>query len=253
MKTSNLFPALAIGLTSAVTVGLAAPEAQAASIMTYDLGSHRAGGIASPYYGLRLDGLMDEGDREGDKYTFDFDHAMSSMVMTYDMDAGTINISGNAYGGADANAASNSPGDAGDGYIDGTTDVAVIDFTYTQVTQPGNDIVRGDIASVNGDDGGYGTGTLSFGGTDFLLRAKGTEGSPVNYFNLTEGYRTEPGLVGWGWLQYSFDEGETWHTGGVSDWLFTADKRPVPEPGMIFGLLGLGAVTAVRRKLSAKA
>lgn len=252
MKTSNVFSALAIGLTSAATIGLAAPEAEAAGIITYDLENHRNGGIASPYYGLRLDGLMDEGDREGDKYTFDFEHALSSMVMTYDTDAGTINISGSAFGGADLNGERNASGAEGDGYKEGTTDVAVIDFTYTAVTQPGNDAARGDIASVNGDDGGYGTGTLSFGGTEFLLRAKATEGAPVNYFNLTEGYRTEPGLVGWGWLQYSFDEGETWHTGGVSDWLFTAEQQPVPEPGMIFGLLGLSAVAA-RRKLSAKA
>ncbi|MGD1849937.1 MAG: PEP-CTERM sorting domain-containing protein [Cyanophyceae cyanobacterium] len=237
MKTSNFFPALAVGLTSAVTVGLAAPNAQAATIEThyYELGSHPDGFEAPPAYGLRLDGINGLFDGTGpasdDVVTFDFDDPASDMNMTYVVDSdpteSVINITGTAFGGVDM------------GATYGETFSAVIDFTYKQI-----DTDEKYFAEVNGPDY-FGEGTLMVDGQTIYLRAKDAGG---NFFNLGTDFRGEPGLSGWGWLQYSLDE-ENWYgsaDGRTADWLFTAEK--VPEPTMTLGLLAVGGLLVSRRK-----
>ncbi|MEM6500454.1 MAG: PEP-CTERM sorting domain-containing protein [Cyanobacteria bacterium P01_C01_bin.89] len=238
MKTANFLPALAIGLTSAITVGIAAPEAQAGTI--YSLGNHPDGSIADPGYGLRMDNLLEDGD----KYTFDFDNALSSMTMVFDEVAGTINILGDAYGGADFNARKGLGADS-DGYKDGTTGVASFDFDYTGLTTGSS-----SYEAVAGG-GSTGTGSMSFMGIDFDLRAKADGGG--NSFYFATDHRGFAGLSGWGWLEARVDNGDGTYgdwielgNGEYQDWLFTAEK--VPEPTMTLGLLAVGGLLVSRRK-----
>lgn len=243
MNTANLISTVAVGLTSAVTVGLIAPTAQAATLEThyYELGSHSGGSEAPPAYGLRLDGINGLFDGVGpasnDIVTFDFDHPSSSMNMTYVVDSdptqSVINISGTTFGGVDI------------GSTYGETFSAAIDFTYRQI-----DTDQENFAEVNGPEY-FGEGTLTVDGQTIYLRAKGANG---NFFNLGTDHRGEPGLSGWGWLQYSLNpeaSDEEWYGSGdgrIADWLFTAEK--VPEPTMTLGLLAVGGLMISRRKRS---
>lgn len=242
MKTANFFPALAIGLTSVVTVGLAAPEAQAAGLVTYNLGNHSDAYAADPGYGLRLDGLdglLNGAGRHSDRvFTFDFDDIASSMSMTYDTETGEINILGTSVGGVDA----------GSSYSPGSEVVADIDFTYFY-----SSVGSGDkLATVDKDESNngadYGFGTLTVDDVVIELRAKR---SGNNYFNLGNNHRGESGLSGWGWLEYRLeteDDSAEWYSGGTSDWLYTANSKPVPEPAMTLGLLAVGGLMVNRRK-----
>ncbi len=77
---------------------LTSMNASAITTGTYNLHNHPNGNAAEPYYGLRLDGLLSVPSI----YTFDFDHALSSMQLTWD---GTkIVIDGSAFGGEDSGA-----------------------------------------------------------------------------------------------------------------------------------------------------
>ncbi|MGK7897958.1 MAG: Ig-like domain-containing protein, partial [Xenococcus sp. (in: cyanobacteria)] len=65
--------------------------------VTYQLHNHPDGNAASPFYGLRLDGLL-TGNAD-DIVTFDFENAQSDMRIA--IQNNQIRIFGVAYGGAD--------------------------------------------------------------------------------------------------------------------------------------------------------
>ena len=246
MKTSTLLPRLAVGLTSAIAVSVVAPipEAHATGLWSYDLLNHPDGSLASPYYGLRLDDLMDLGDN----YTFDFEHADSSLTLDYDMDAMTIRIYGQAYGGVDS----------GNGYAAGSEGIASIDFTYNNV-QAGTGSTKAFVKG-NGEDAGFGTLGFDFLDDDltdrtFELAARSrdanlaTDETPDSVaFRLKYGHRDLEGLSGFGWLfsRETTDGEGAWSDTKSKDWLFEAEK--VPEPGMILGLFSIGALFVGRRK-----
>ncbi|MEL7023730.1 MAG: PEP-CTERM sorting domain-containing protein [Pseudomonadota bacterium] len=214
------------------------PIAGQASILepgvVYDLDNHPDGRTASPYYGLRLDGLTTGNSSE--VYTFDFEAATSGMTMVYDDEAGTLNISGNAFGGRDG----------GSDFMAGTTDTWQISFTYT------------DVYSCN--DGGLcansGVGSISslLFGTYNLVSEMGRHSYA---FQLSTDHRGFTGISGWGWMNHcpmSGDGDNGRYGNGVScdrhlyssDWLFTV--RDVPAPGTL-ALLGLGlAMVGMRKK-----
>ncbi len=206
---------------------------------TYKLGNHPDGNAAPPFYGLRLDKLYDVAGDSNDLFTFDFDNAQSTMFLDYD---GTdIRIHGVAFGGLDT-------GSVHDPDNSGLWD---IDFTYKDVSgAPGDDdLIAG---------GGPHTGTITA-----LFNSVGGPISSGDEFDLTEktngaglafrfgdedddnGHRGFDGLSGWGWLKVDGD-----HTPS-QDWLFTATKLPVPEPGtylMLGTMLMLGAYAGRRRR-----
>jgi hypothetical protein len=63
---------------------------------TWQLGNKRAGQIAPPDYGLRLDGMF--GDYPA-QYTFDFEHPGAGVYLTWD--GSDVRIHGTAFGGLD--------------------------------------------------------------------------------------------------------------------------------------------------------
>lgn len=192
---------------------------------SYTLNNHPDGGAASPYYGLRLDGLLGS---SSDEVTFDFDDAANGSSMSMDYTVGNIHIYGNAWGGVDS----------GSSYVNPT--LWAIDFTYNTGVA-----VNGDGVKVSGPDysnvGTISDGTTTYGLTDY-------SGKHDYNFKLDYGHRGVSGLSGWGWVNY-FDMGtdpaDSVHE-SASDWLFTATKDPAsaPEPSvlalMALGLLGFG-------------
>ena len=85
----------------------------------YELSNHPDGNAAAPYYGLRLDGLLDWDDSV--IYTFDFDADGAAMYLDYS--GGSIHIYGTAWGGKDVG---NVYEDAGFWDIDFTYGVGVV-------------------------------------------------------------------------------------------------------------------------------
>ncbi|MEL7474361.1 MAG: hypothetical protein AAGK04_13670 [Planctomycetota bacterium] len=85
----------------AAATGIAAPIALAQPIIApglYRLNNHPDGAIATPLYGLRLDELVDVTDGK-DRFTFDFDHPLSEVLLSFTGSA--ITITGDVYGGRD--------------------------------------------------------------------------------------------------------------------------------------------------------
>ncbi|MEL6214243.1 MAG: PEP-CTERM sorting domain-containing protein [Pseudomonadota bacterium] len=221
-------------LLIATTVLLAPVAAQATVLQPgeYALHNHPDGSAASPFYGLRLDGLT-TGDTS-EIYTFDFEDEDSGMTLAYD--GNSITISGMAFGGRDT----------GSSYDSDTTDVWQISFTYS------------DVYSCN--DGGLcsnsGVGSISsllFGSYNLVSEM----GRHSYAFQLNTDHRGFTGVSGWGWMNHCPSGGEGGngsYSNGVScdnhlyasDWLFTV--REVPAPGTL-ALLGLGlAMVGFRRK-----
>jgi len=205
------------------------PNAHAIMTGTYSLHNHPDGSIATPLYGLRLDGLLGDPSKE---YTFDFDHSSSNMTLTWD--GNKIVIKGDAFGGEDT----------GSGYGAGTTDVWSIHFEYdtgiSQVANGGlNDLV------VNSNDANFGTISSSFG--SWQLEDKSNSAGLAFQFGDENGggHRGFNGISGWGWLNHGTNciTGNCSHV-TASDWLFTATKQPVPPTGVplpsTVGLLGIG-------------
>lgn len=217
-------------------LALAPIAANATSIeanIEYTLENHPDGGAASPYYGLRLDGIGSGDTRE--VYTFDFEAAGSEMTMIYDDVAGTLTISGTAFGGRDG----------GSDFVSGTTDVWAISFTYTDVYSCGDSLcANSGIGSVS---------SLLFGSYDLVSEM----GNHDYAFQLGTGHRGFTGTSGWGWMNHcpsGEGHGEGQYSNGVgcdnhlyaSDWLFTVVD--VPAPGTL-ALLGLGlAMVGFRKK-----
>ncbi|WP_200821155.1 VPLPA-CTERM sorting domain-containing protein [Oceanicoccus sp. KOV_DT_Chl] len=208
--------------------------AYAISIGTYSLGNHSDGSESPPAYGLRLDGLLTGASNE--EYTFDFDHALSNMTLTYD--GTTVVIDGAAYGGEDI----------GSGYQVGTTAVWDIHFEYIiGVSQPGDGGL--DDVRVDTDYNNFGSLSSSLGTFELADKADGSNMSFRFGDESGSGHRGEPGISGWGWLRHGTDcvnESDCVNV-QYSDWLFTASPVPVPAAAWLFGSALIGLV-AVKRK-----
>lgn len=224
----------------------------------YRLTNHPDGNQTPPPYGMRLDGL---GGVASHVYTFDFEHDdgagnTSDMHLFLNQNAGTVHIYGTVYGGL------NKPSNTGV-YDNSATNDHVgwwyVDFTYS--IGVGNsagdmggytDVETATSAQMQNSGsitrlGGFGATTLQSSYT--LVDKAGM--NPQDYtFRFGDedhgnGHRNSPGISGWGWLVHS---GLPNHNAS-SDWLFTATPAPVPG-AVLMGMLGLGLVGAVRRKLS---
>ena len=181
---------------------------------SYVLKNHPDGNAAEPYYGLRLDGLW-TGD-SSDIFTFDFDHAGSSM--TLDVNGTDLHISGTVVGGQDI----------GGSYANNTYYGSYeVDFTYENTTYQ------------NGTYYSYGTGnnsgTITFlgNGTTFSLIDKADNSGTA--FTFLDHHRGADNS-GWGWLNHSGGKGHL----SASDWLFTAER--VPDGGSTVLMLGMGSL-----------
>ncbi len=223
----------------------------AIAVGTYKLANHPDGGAASPYYGLRLDGLI--GGNSSDTFTFDFDDASSDMKLDYD--GSSIRIYGTAFGGRDI----------GSSYAIGSTAIWTIDFTYSVgVSQPGGEGGLDDV-TVTGTGGtccnNFGSISSSFG-TWGLTDQSNRKGL---FFQMGDeggvGHRGYDGISGWGWMNHYWtgslnpDDNNTDPARHLysSDWLFTMEKVAViPEPSVwLLFALGLAGLTFVRKKRAA--
>ena len=190
----------------------------------YVLKDHPNGGERPPTYGLRLDGLV-WGDTNH-VYTFEFEGNGAGMHMYWDGAAETISIYGKAWGGKNQ----------ADGYAPDAAKLWDIMFTYTNVRSCGG--------ALCGDENPTSMGTISDGSNTYKLVAEA--GNHGYAFKLVNGlYRTYDGISGFGWMNHCPTSGS--YPNGVtcdnhlyaSDWLFTAHKAQVPEPGTL-ALLGIG-------------
>ncbi len=199
----------------------------------YSLSNHPDGGAADPLYGLRLDGLL-TGD-SNDIYTFDFDDAASSMTMLWDSVTNTLTIMGTSLGGEDG----------GSAYVAGTTEIWNIQFTYNNIYVCGDGLCS---------DSGAGTvSATTFGSYDLIA----VSGNNSYAFQLNLDHRDFTGISGWGWMNHCPSAGNQGGGGScdthlyASDWLFTADKITVPEPGTLLllgmALLGFGVRRTIRK------
>jgi hypothetical protein len=213
-------------------------SAEAVAVGTYVLNNHPDGSANPPPYGLRLDGLLTGNTNE--IYTFDFDHAASNMLMTYD--GSTIVISGTAFGGEDA---------GNGGYVANTTAVWNLNFSYTMgVAQLGGDGGLDDVV-VTADYSNYGTLTSIFGDFELSDKAKTLNGPSFTLGDESgSGHRGFNGISGWGWLRHGSDCIGATDCSNIpySDWLFTATVVPVPAASWLFGSALLGLAGFKRRK-----
>lgn len=234
MRT-NRIPVMCAAATAAL---LAVPATQAATINPglYQLHNHPDGNAAAPYYGLRLDELINVTSGH-DVFTFNFDAVGAAMFLEYD--GSSIHIFGRAFGGLDT----------GSNYHPLLSGYVDIDFTYSTVTQvAGDDDLH--VTTPNGTN----TGHISVAGHPLLSQALSDYAGNFGYTfrfgdeNDDQGHRGFNGLSGWGWLNHGN------HHVASSDWLFTATVVPLP-PAALLGALGLIPVIAakkLRRKRSAK-
>ena len=216
---------LAIGVTSS----------QATVLGTYQLFNHPDGNAATPFYGLRLDGLL-TGD-QNDIYSFDFDHSDSEVFLRYKSDQ-TIEITGQAFGGEDI----------GSAYKTGTTAIWELNFTYQNV-----DRVNGDNDLVSSIGEGFISST-EFGSFDLVTETGDFSfafrfGDEDNDF----GHRDYDGISGWGWMNHAPDTTAVNDAVGVSylyysDWLFTANSVSVPEPTTILSLLAVASFGVINKR-----
>ena len=229
MKRLHILSCLA-GLAALLGLSSNAAAATTSPVGIYELHNHPDGAERTPFYGLRLDGLLGY-----DIYTFDFDHPDSDMILTYDGDR--IVIEGQAFGGADI----------GDIYDPETTDIWDILFVYDVGLSESNDAGFNDLV-VDANDANFGTLVSSFG--RFTLEDKAdTSGMSFRFGDKSGGgHRGFDGISGWGWLNHGTNciQGDCSHV-VASDWLFTATVVPVPAAVWLFGS-GLLAIVGMARR-----
>ena len=109
---------------AATTALLWAGGAQAAVINggVYQLHNHPDAARQPPPYGLRLDELYNVDTGDVDRFTFDFDHALSDVRLAYNTAADSIHIYGRMVGGRDLGT---------DWAVDQYLGLYYIDFTYS--------------------------------------------------------------------------------------------------------------------------
>ena len=182
----------------------------------YLLHDHPDGSAALPFYGLRLDELIDVSDNH-DIFTFSFDHPDADMRLTLGDPltpgaAFSIHIQGTAFGGLIKN----------HDYVAGMSGLAEIDFLYQMavpVTGDPNDLI---VLAATGTN----SGTIRFlGDTIPLIDKANRDGFTFRLGDESDndGHRGFEGISGWGWLNHSGRP----HV-SASDWLFTLE---VPTPG----------------------
>lgn len=235
---------LAAALTG-MLLGTSVPAS--AAIINYNLQSHPDGGIAPPFYGLRLDGLytLDTND----EWTFDFDHASSNMKLVLDTTLETVRIYGEVYGGLDVGA----------GYDADLQGLWAVDFSYSvnvSVDDSGLPDLEVEVSpEAPASNNGYIRALFTADDGSIFITSGDTiamEQEKEFFFNNTDDHRLDclihtcgpDQFVGWGWLNHS----DSSHI-EASDWLFTATVVPIPAAVWMF-ISGLGALAFVRRRLS---
>lgn len=224
-----------LALSSAAQAGLSPVLAPG----TYPLANHPDGNAATPYYGLRTDGLRT--GNANDIYTFDFEATGAAMFIDITEGAPgaySIRIHGTAFGGRDT----------GGSYAPGESGMVAIDFTYATAAQvPGDDdlwvtgpqmVHTGTVAFVSGPLSGetYGLVDKSNGSYSFRLGDEDND----------NGHRGFDGVSGWGWMNHNGPTGGSSAPGAHlndTDWLFTV----VPTPGSA-ALLGFAGLATLRRR-----
>jgi hypothetical protein len=183
---------------------------------------HPDGSASPPLYGLRIEGLLEDGP-----YTFSFDYEDESerarVVLAYDEDLQQIRITGRAYGGR---VVDDEWGASSRGWID-------IDFTYTT-----HIAVKDDCGALAGDDlyvtaessANQGTVALDGWGGDFVFPCSDRSGENNgcsfifdNDYDSKGNAAIADDLSIWsasGWI----------HPGasGPRDWLFIAERITAP-------------------------
>lgn len=225
-------------------VSFAEAPVQAFEFGIYELENHPDGSAASPYYGLRLDGLLT--GNAGDIYTFDFEHPDSDVQLAYD--GSTIEISGWVFGGLDA----------GSEYVATESGLWEIDFVYDTIVDNGDRLV------VVEETGSGTIESLDFAADRgaFNLEPK-SNGSFA--FKVEEGHRGFSGFSGWGWLTHEPTDGGSGGELGTylnaSDWLFTVGDRigdinddiiDAPEPSAVLTSLAIGLGVIWKRRRGSK-
>lgn len=224
--------------------GAMTSPANAAMLETgfYALHNHPDGADRPPLYGLRLDGL--DGNTSHD-FTFDFDHAGSSMFLNLDETSPgvyVITIQGTTWGGQDTGTdyANNS-------YL-GFYDV------YFQYSMNGQDAPGDDDVLVNpADPANAGTIVDPSGVTHYLSDKQGADGYSFRFGDEDNdaGHRGYNGISGWGWLMHGLTPDDEQNI-PYSDWLFTAVKTDVPSPGSLgLSACALGLLLGRRRRKTA--
>ena len=196
----------------------------------YTLSNHPDGGVAPPTYGFRLDELYNATGGH-DRFTFDFDHPMSDMVM--DVTDTTIHIHGTSWGGRDT----------GSSYADDIyRGVYTIDFTY----DVGVGMVAGDddLEVDAANNANSGTIMTPLGDTIALVDERGSHSYSFRLGdeNNDNGHRGFQGISGWGWVNHGGNPHVT-----ASDWIFTAERNPIPTPGTVALFAAAGMISRRRR------
>lgn len=197
---------------------------------TLRMAAHTDGVLASPWYGLRLDGLDgSEVGHDNNEWTFDFSDPRSAMTFHYDSELERIMIQGTTWGGQDV----------GTTYGD-TGRLWELSFVYDGVVDHGDYV---EVAA-----GGSNTGMLRDTVNNVEYNLVDFAGNNDHTFRCVAEHRGAPRSC-FGWMNHSGSVGGIDEHVYSSDFLFKLDEAPIPEPSAAL-LFGLGSVlcgSAVRR------
>lgn len=230
MKNTPL--ALAAAAAGATLCGVIESSAHAAVIAPGLYVIHNHGASEPSRWGLRLDELYDVATFQ-DIFVFDFDHP--SSLMTIEITAGTIRVSGQTWGGRWFHTAL---------LDDEYRGVYTIDFLFNNgvMQAPGDDDFIVD--AVNNSN--HGLISTPLGHTIDLYDERG--GSPFSFRLGNEdhdaGHRGYVGISGWGWVNHGDDPA---HHISVGDWLFTVGPL-IPSQGSAATVIAGLVLLAVRRR-----